>query len=235
MKKILSLVLSLCLLMSCAAFAEGADVTGDWFGDMYGMLAVLSVYDDATYSLELMGESDEGAWVMEGDILYMDKGTEAEMPLAYDAEACTLTADLGDGMLLVFGREMPVFFTPAEARTDATVEEYAGSWTATFVDFFGMLAPVDAAGMTMTLTIEDTNATMALSMGEEEPDIATIEGAFADGILTLTIPAESELEEDAVFTVKLLADGTMSCEFSMMGMPVIFYLDAVAAEVAPAA
>ena len=51
----------------------------------------------------------------------------------------------------------------------------------------------------------------------------------------IEIPAESELEEDAVFTVKLLADGTMSCEFSMMGMPVIFYLDAVAAEVAPAA
>ncbi len=233
MKKLLSLIMALCLLLSCTAFAED-DMTGDWFADMFGQLAILTIADDATYSMEVMGDSDEGVWVLEGETLYLDKGTDVETALAYDADACTLSVDLGDEMMIVFGREMPVFFTPAEARTDATVEEYAGSWTATFVDFFGMLAPVDAAGMTMTLTIEGTNATMALNMGEEEPDVATIEGAFADGILTLTIPAESELEEDAVFTVKLLVDGTMSCEFSMMGMPVVFYLEA-AAEEAPAA
>ena len=229
MKKILALILALCMMLSCTAFAED-DMTGDWFADMFGQLAILTIADDATYSMEVMGDSAEGVWVLEGETLYLDKGTDVETALAYDADACTLSVDLGDEMMIVFGREMPVFFTPAEARTDATVEEYAGSWAAAYVDFFGMLAPVEAAGMDMTLTIEGTTATMSLLALSDEPDVATIEGAFADGVLTLTIPAESELEQDAVFTLKLLADGSMSCEFSVMDMPVFFYLNPVVAE-----
>lgn len=234
MKKILSLVLSLCLLMSCAAFAEGVDVTGTWYGDMFGMTATMTLAAEGTYTMELMGDVDEGSWVLEGNTLYMDKGTEAEVSMVYDADANTLNMDM-EGMAIVFGREAAAAFVPAEPKADATVEEFAGSWKAANVNFMDMLVPTDFAGMNMTLTIEGTTAVMALNMGEEEDDVATIEGTFADGVLTLPIPAESEYSEDVNFIVKVLQDGTMSCEFSMMGMPVIFYLDAVAAEVAPAA
>ena len=38
MKKLVSLLLALCLVcLSTAALAAGADITGDWYGTMYGM------------------------------------------------------------------------------------------------------------------------------------------------------------------------------------------------------
>ena len=232
MKKILSLVLALLMMLGCAALAE--DLTGAWYGDLFGIPVTMTLNADGTYGMEVMGETQPGVWVMEGETLYMDKGTDMETILAYDAAAVTLTMDM-DGMVCVFGREAAAAFIPAEPKADATVEEFAGSWKAANVNFMDMLVPTDFAGMNMTLTIEGTTAVMALNMGEEEDDVATINGAFADGVLTLTIPAENEYSEDVNFIVKVLQDGTMSCEFSMMGMPVIFYLDAVAVEVAPAA
>ena len=232
MKKILSLVLALLMMLGCAALAE--DLTGAWYGDLFGMTATMTLAAEGTYTLELMGEADEGSWVLEGNTLYMDKGTEAEVSMVYDADTNTLNMDM-EGMVIVFGREAAAAFVPAEPKADAAVEAFAGSWKASNVNFMDMLVPTDFAGMNMTLTIEGTTAVMALNMGEEEDDVATINGAFADGVLTLTIPAENEYSEDVNFIVKILQDGTMSCEFSMMGMPVIFYLDAVAAEVAPAA
>lgn len=232
MKKILSLVLALFMMLGCAALAE--DLTGAWYGDLFGIPVTMTLNADGTYGMEVMGETQPGVWVMEGETLYMDKGTDMETILAYDAAAVTLTMDM-DGMVCVFGREAAATFVPAEPKADATVEEFAGQWEAANVYFMDMLVPTDFAEMRMTLTIEGTTAVMALNMGEEEDDVATINGAFADGVLTLTIPAENEYSEDVNFIVKVLQDGTMSCEFSMMGMPVIFYLDAVAAEVAPAA
>ena len=232
MKKILSLVLALLMMLGCAALAE--DLTGAWYGDLFGMTATMTLAAEGTYTMELMGDVDEGSWVLEGNTLYMDKGTEAEVSMVYDADTNTLNMDM-EGMVIVFGREAAAAFVPAEPKADATVEDFAGSWKAANVNFMDMLVPTDFAGMNMTLTIEGTTAVMALNMGEEEDDVATINGAYADGVLTLTIPAENEYSEDVNFIVKILQDGTMSCEFSMMGMPVIFYLDAVAAEVAPAA
>ena len=89
MKKILTVVLTLVLALSmlCVASAEAAGVTGVWYGDMYGMVATLTINEDGTYALEMMGDSAPGAWVLEGDQLYMDKGLETEAVFTYDAAA----------------------------------------------------------------------------------------------------------------------------------------------------
>ena len=73
------------------------------------------------------------------------------------------------------------------------------------------------------------SVTITLNLGEETDDVATLEGVYADGVITLTIPAD-EMSDESVFVVKVLQDATLSCEFSMMDMPVIFYLNPVVAE-----
>ena len=44
MKKLLSLVLALMMVLGCAAMAE--DVTGTWYADMFGMPVTLEVNED---------------------------------------------------------------------------------------------------------------------------------------------------------------------------------------------
>ena len=50
MKKLVSLLLALCLVcLSTAALAADADITGDWYGTMYGMGVTLTLNADNTY------------------------------------------------------------------------------------------------------------------------------------------------------------------------------------------
>ena len=230
MKKILALVLALTMMMGCTALAE--DLTGAWYGDMFGMPMNLTLNADGTYTIDIMGEADEGTWVQEGEGIIMDKGTEGELPAVYDAANNTLTVSQ-EGMEVVFGREAVEVFVPAEPKADATIEEFAGSWEAANMYFMDMLVPTEFAGMSMKLDIEGTLVTMILNLGEETDDVATLEGVFADGAITLTIPA-TDMTAETVFVVKLLQDGTLSCEFDMAGMTVIFYLNPAVAEEAAA-
>ena len=226
MKKLLSLVLALVMMLGCVALAD--DITGNWYGDLFGIPVTMTLNADGTYSMEIMGEVQNGVWVLEGDTMTMDKDTDMETPMTYDAAAATLTMDM-DGMVCVFGREAVEAFVPAEQKLDAAIEEFAGSWEAANVYFLDMLVPTDFAGMTMKLDIVGSTVTMTLNMGEETDDVATLEGVYADGVITLTIPAD-EMSDESVFVVKVLQDATLSCEFSMMDMPVIFYLNPVVAE-----
>lgn len=226
MKKLLSLVLALVMMLGCVALAD--DITGDWYGDLFGIPVTMTLNADGTYGMEVMGEIQNGVWVLEGETMTMDKGTDMETPMAYDAAAVTLTMDM-DGIVCIFGREPVATFTPAEIKADAAIEEFAGSWEAANVYFMDMLVSTDFAGMTMKLDIVGSTVTITLNMGEETDDVATLEGVYADGAITLTIPAD-EMTDESVFVVKVLQDATLSCEFDMMGMPVIFYLNPVVAE-----
>ena len=235
MKKILSLVLALLMMLGCAALAE--DLTGAWYGDLFGIPVTMTLNADGTYGMEVMDETQPGVWVMEGETLYMDKGTDMETILAYDAAAETLTMDM-DGMVCVFGREAAAAFVPAEPKADAAIEEFAGQWEAANVYFMDVLVPTDFAEMHMTLKIENTSIDAAIDvMGDVETFVA--EGVFADGVLSLVVPATldeagNELTQEMVFPIKVLQDGTLSVEMDMMGTPVIFYLNPAVAEEAAA-
>lgn len=235
MKKILSLVLALLMMLGCTALAE--DLTGAWYGNLFGMSVTLTLNADGTYGMDLMDETQTGVWVLEGETLYMDKGTDMETILTYDAAAVTLTLDT-EGMVCVFGREATEAFVPAEPKADAAIEEFAGQWEAANVYFMDMLVPTEFAEMGMTLKIENTSINASIDlMGDVETFEA--EGKFADGVLTLVIPATldeagNELTRELVFPIKVLQDGTLSFEMDMLGMPIIFYLNPAVAEEAAA-
>ena len=216
MKKILVAILALVLALSmlCVASAETAGITGTWYGDMYGMVATLTINEDGTYSLEIMGDAAPGEWVLEGDQLYMDKGLETEAVFTYDAAAQTLD---WDGM--VFGREAIEQWAPAAARADAAIEEFAGEWVAERVDAFGAVLPVADAGIEAKLSIEGAHVVLTMFFMEEEVEEG--DAAFADGALTLT---QEHNGETLTYVVSALEDGMLSCTAPMFGETVTFYL-----------
>lgn len=224
MKKILAFVLSLVFSLSAlcgGTMAEDVDVTGEWYGDLFGMVMTLTLTDD-TYSLDLAGETDEGAYSFDGATLYLDEGTDEETQISYDAQRNVLVLDMGDDMIIEFGREPIAAFVPAPARVDAAIEEFAGEWTATQVNAFDLVAPVDLLELYMDAKIEGTAVTMSINlMGDVEE--FTLEGTLTEGVLTMV-----QLDdEDITYSMQLLEDGTLSTTFEMFGDTVIFYMEPV--------
>lgn len=228
MKRILSGMTVLTLILSAlctGVLAEAIDVTGEWYANFYGISMTMTLNDGGNYTMQMDMEGEEpseGTWEFDGAALVMDKGSEAEMTLFYDAEAVSFHAEQ-EGMEFLFTREKPQAFEAAPVRTDATIEEFAGTWTCTLIDAMGVQASPEMMGIHVDVKIEGSSVTLAIPelLGSEE---VTIEGTLADGTLTVTVPAESEYAEDTVFTLQLLEDGTMSVATAFMDELIAFYM-----------
>ena len=231
MKKILAFALSLVLALSllcCGAMAEAVDVTGEWYGDVFGMTMILTL-TDGTYTMDLAGEVDGGTYSFDGTTLYMDEGTDVETQIPYDSGNNVLVLDMGDGMIIELGREPIAAFVPAAGRIDSAIEEFAGEWTATQVNAFGLIAPVDMMELYMTAKIEGSAVTMNIDLMGDVHEF-TLEGALAEGILTVIEAGTEGITEDITYTMQLLEDGTMSATFEMFGEAVTFYMEPVVLE-----
>lgn len=219
MKKLLVLALSLALLLSAAAFAESIDYTGVWYlisleaeGMTYspadfGMEMSIEINDDGTASgTSVMGGDPQ---TVEGDWVLADAGITVTLdgePANFVMEDGVLSAEQ-DGMKMVFGREKPEVeaYVPAAAKTDAAVEDYAGSWTALKVCYEGNYLDTSVLGFGLSVTIDGTTLTVSGFPFEEE----TFETEFADGMLSFAV----ESPEDAIIasvSAQLLEDGTLS-------------------------
>ena len=229
MKKRLTVVTAVILILSVlctGALAEAPDVTGEWYANLMGISITMTLNENGSYALQMSLEGEdpeEGTWEFDGEALVMDKGSETEMTLTYDPEAVSLYMEQ-DGLSFLFTREMPETFEAAPVRTDAAIEEFAGTWTCTLIDAMGLQAPPEMMGLSMSATIEGSSVALVLPDFLDEP--ATLEGVFADAALTVVIPAESEYSEDMVFTMQLLEDGTLSAATSFADESMVFYLTA---------
>lgn len=224
MKKMLSMLLTAAMILAmlcCGALAEAADVTGEWYGSLFGITMTMTLNEDGTYTMEMDGEDpNEGTWRLDGESLIMDEGGDDEAVFAYDGES--LYMDM-EGIEFLFTREPVEAFVPAAARTDAALEEFAGDWSCTLVSMMGMQMPPEMAEVEMALSIEGETVVMTLGLFGE-PETVELPAVFADGALTLTIPADYEGGEDSVFTVQLLEDGTMSVTSLLFEEEVVFYM-----------
>lgn len=229
MKKFLSCVIALILILSLGAVAEAADLTGEWYASVYGMTMALTLNEDGSYSMtmDMEDEAQEGTWEFDGANVILDKGTESEMTFTYDAEAVCLSAEQ-EGIEFLFTREMPVAFEAAPVRADAALEEFDGTWACTLVEFMGMQMPPEDAGMELSLRVEGGFVTLQLpGLLDEE---ATLEGAFEGGTLTVTIPSDSEYIEDTVFVLQLHEDGGLSASTSFADESMVFHMTAADAQ-----
>ena len=224
MKKLLATLLALTMLVSavvCGAVAETADITGEWYGSVFGMSMTMTLHEDGTYTMSMAGEEAEpGTWSFDGTTLTLDEGSEGESAFAYDGES--LSASM-EGMDFVFTREPIATFEPAPARTDAALEEFSGSWNATTIGIMGMYLSPDVIGAGISLDIDGTTVVMTIIQEDSEPEAVTVEATFADGVLTVADPTSSE-ESSTFWTLSLLEDGTMSMFTQMEGIEMTYYL-----------
>lgn len=222
MKRILtamSTLLFVLVLLIGAACAE--DVTGEWYGEAYGIVMKVTVNADSTYAMEVAGDVQNGTWVLEGSNLVMDKGTETESAFAYDAAAQTLTMDD-----VVFTHTPIEQWVPAAVREEAVaLEDFNGLWGALHVDCFGALLPVDAAGVYMNASIDGTKLALTLTFIDAENFEG--EAVFESNALTLTVPAKDEYSKDMVFAANALEDGSISIATELFSEPAVFYLEKV--------
>ena len=234
MKKRLGFLLAAALTVTTAFIAAAEeDVTGEWYTNFYGMPITLTLDESGEYTMEMevVGEEEEepenGTWEFDGEAVIMDKGGEAEMSLAYDGE--TLYAEM-DGMEMVFSRdpEAAAGFVPAEIRTDAAIEEFAGDWTGTELSAFGMTAPLEMMEVEkVELGIKENlvSFTMAGGFMFGEWELSDLEGELKDGTLNFTVPAADEYSEDTEWSARLHEDGMLSLAVTMMEEEIVFYME----------
>ena len=230
MKKRLGFLLAAALTVTTAFIAAAEeDVTGEWYTNFYGMPITLTLDASGEYTMEMevVGEEEEepenGTWEFDGEAVIMDKGGEAEMSLAYDGE--TLYAEM-DGMEMVFSRgpEAAAGFVPAEIRTDAAIEEFAGDWTGTELSAFGMTAPLEMMEVEkVALGIKENlvSLTMAGGFMFGEWELSDLK----DGTLNFTVPAADEYSEDTEWSARLHEDGMLSLAVTMMEEEIVFYME----------
>lgn len=261
MKKLISMILIVCMAcMMIPAMAE-EDLTGEWYvktmsqGEQtfdaasLGMNMTLTLNADGTLKMESPAEEGpiEGTWTNEGGkvtLTLQDQTNEVTI-----ADGVMTLSDETIGMTMTFTREAPApVYTPAEKKTDATLEDYAGKWSFAYIGMNGMILDVNTFVSTMA-------SAMASAMGEgaEVPDIVgmltfeiegnklisgkgteqekTLEATFADGQMTYKDEASG-----TEVVICLLQDGMLSIDGFSAGMGGTIYLTPVtAAEEVPAA
>lgn len=178
MKKLLTLLAALLMLVGCAALAEETmDYVGYWemsgvelAGTSYdptalGLTASITFYDDGTCDMEMMGEITEGTWVA------TETGVETT-----DSAGVVDAMTYADGTLTVEQDGMKLIFTLVEGYTmplsGLAVADFNGDWVFTYVELDGETYSASALGAEMTLHLEDGAGHMVMtsSEGVEEYD-----------------------------------------------------------------
>ena len=151
MKKLLSILLALTLILGAFALGEEVKipeidmesyeyyempvpveqaVLGDWYASLQG-LAIKLTLDEAAYTLEFPGSdvNKTGVWEIKDGMLYLEGNEAPLLPLD--------SALIWSAVNLVFSREQPVTYTPAEVYAGAQAELFNGFWRAQFTQVGG--------------------------------------------------------------------------------------------------
>ena len=252
MKKLISLILILCMAcMLIPAMAED-DILGDWYlnelklndatinpADM-GMTMTYTFKDGGVLEMtgEMMGEKNSatGTWSMDGSTITMT------------IEDSTQTATFADGKITMedqgqvgtLTKEAPVVKEKAKTVAADSEEAFFGSWTLNAMDVMGMYvdrAQFESFGLTgyeATMTVEAGKVHTVIAMGETQGETATdYSSKFEDGKLLLPV----EVPEDQAkmleslgmtmpefYTIELLEDGSLLFSMEVMGMQMGLYL-----------
>ncbi len=229
MKKLLSLLLTLCMLLGCIAQAEEIDYTGTWVctniteGDMsidpttLGMMITMTLNADGTGILDSMGETENAAWAVAENGVNVTDSLNDTVLFTYTDGALVGTEE---GSTMTFTRESEVTVAPAAtAAAPATEEEvaafnFSGYWNCTQAIALGM--PFNAAdlGVEMLFALY-LDGTFEMVSGE---DVGS--GTWAKTAAGVDLTAAN----GNVLSFTLLSDGTISLE--QAGATLIFSWDA---------
>ena len=229
MKRKLALLLTCLLLAAPLCAAEEAPLTGAWVLESVSMEASLEdgslafAYDiaegggeveltlepdgsahvsvtegllDAASLSYLTGwEADAESWAMDGENVLVTAPSGAVLTLTPEEDALCARQQ---GATLRFVR--PEAATSVAIRTDATLEDFAGSWTAVSTDMFGLGMSTDMLGMYMSADIEGNAITLRIAADDpvnETPSSSVDEytGTLEGGALIVKTELEATADE----------------------------------------
>ncbi|MBQ8311801.1 MAG: lipocalin family protein [Clostridia bacterium] len=216
MKKFAALLLALVLCLGVAV-AETADIIGTWYLSevvyqgvsyppaMLGMDYTIT-FDENERATTVSGEETMSSyWALNGDkyITPLSDGL-----LVFAPQDGKLVGDL-NGTQMIFVKAIEL----GAARTDATMADYNGKWSAALVDFLGTQMPIADMGTTMEITIADGKASMkeGLADGTEMAEEGTV--TVENGVASFTVAGSDEViamqlhEGDVMVWVAEMAEG----------------------------
>ena len=273
MKQKLALLLTCLLLAAPLCAAEEAPLTGAWVLESVSMEASLEdgslafaydiaegggevkltlepdgsahvsvtegILDAASLSYLTGWEADAESWAMDGENVLVTASSGAVLTLTPEEDALCARQQ---GATLRFVR--PEAVTSVAIRTDATLEDFAGSWTAVSADMFGLGMSTDMLGMYMSADIEGNAITLRIAADDpvnETPSSSVDEytGTLEGGALIVKTKLEAttyemrgdelvESEDAGVTdqkTFRLREDGLMVMTWAVsgdLGMDVTF-------------
>jgi len=207
MKKIIALLLA--LMMACMMLpALAEEVTGDWYGILFGMPVQLVLNADNTYSLIIAGESaGDGTWALKDGVVMMDEDEDPANGFAFDGE--TLTNEANAVTFTRNAEDIVVITVGAPAA--AALEDYAGEWVCRYFEVNGQVVDIEQAKDMMgmnnlpAMVIEGSSMRVTEIGLEALTDSDTLEMEYKDGALVYELSLG-----DSPFltvTVQMLDDG----------------------------
>ncbi len=236
MKKLISLVLILC--MACMLVPAMADdgAAGLWYAEYSGAVMVLSLGEDGTSYMEVAGNRmAEGTWA--------EKDGKIEITMTDPSgEASTQVATLTDGVLTMgdenmtfnFTKEPIEVWTPAEVNPEAAAEDFEGEWTISKVSMMGMTLDASSAQMG-DVGVKIEGGALSFSGGADSVTFFLgndpIQLAYADGALSFSVGIPNDAEP-MTFTIKaeILQDGMMALSIDVGSGAMVMYFTKAAAE-----
>lgn len=220
MKKLLAILTMLAVLLTAVAFAEAADVIGEWYlVDMVmgetsinpaamGMNMTLVLNEDGTMTAtnsygDTEPEKADGTWELSDGNLVIALDDTPDTVIIQDGQ---LKMDMGEEGYFLFGRE-PIAAPELPVAVPAESEDaFLGTWKLSQISMDGLVMPAAAMGTETVMTVEAGKAVVG---AEDSNDEYTT--ALADGVLTLTPAAEGS----EPMTVELNNDGSISISVTM--------------------
>ena len=245
MKKLISLLLILCMAcMLIPAVAEEA-LTGEWYlksmkmgeqeydATVLGVNVVMALGEDGSAAMTTPDSPDPvtGTWTLDGDQFTLNIEGEDPVSGTVTAEAIALEQE---GQIMIFTREAPVAITVADAKAADSAEDFYGTYTIAYVDMEDRLMDMSGMGYTTGLVIGE--GTFEILPTNDEDMMALTLGMFAltptdleDGVLKLTSATSPENVDGRI---ELLEDGMIkiTTKNNSNQSSLVFYFIPAAAE-----
>lgn len=233
MKKLFSILLTLVLALSAMSFAaaEAADIAGTWYLNqaeaegialdpaMLGLDMTLILNADGSCVLSMMGDSEQTSWAVSGSQITIGSGAETITALL-EGENLVIVQD---EVKLIFGKEktQTETYVPGAVRTDATAEDFKGTWSVWMCDMMGMQVPVASLGMGMTIIIDGDTVTIIENEGDEtDTEYGTV--IYENGKAIVDANTDDEI------ALHMLEDGSLAIIEEEDGMTVSLYFEKIA-------
>ena len=208
MKKLISLLLALCMAFALVSACADADVTGEWYASVMGMAMTMKLNADGTGVMTSAGEEAEAAaaWTLDGDTITVTvDGSSVSGPVTADS----ITLDMG-GIEAAFTREPVEAITVAEVTAADSEDAFTGTWRCAYIDMDGVLMDLSVMQGTLMPDISIQGGDISFIASSDEDLFAIMYGAlglkytFDGGKLTMASTAEGA---DKTGVVELLEDG----------------------------